>query len=292
MLENRITLDYFKRVSNYYHIYKISSSKAAELPHYHDFFQLCYVSKGEITHKQDSAEVSLVKGDAFIIPPNFTHSIISKTSSTEFYSLSFAEQLFYPGFSGSGAYKFLAALQLDALDNDHLDIRLKVTLDEPQRYTIKTLLDCLLKEFTIDISRDLSMAGSLIAAILLVLARAYFSEPKAQKQLNDINMYHDAIISCKEYIDQNYMRNITLSELTKKFTLSRSAFCLLFPQIVGLPLKQYISERRIEQALSLSVVESLSLQEIAKMVGYEDYSTFFRNFCKIVGISPTQYRNK
>jgi AraC-like DNA-binding protein len=66
---------------------------------------------------------------------------------------------------------------------------------------------------------------------------------------------------------------------------------MLFPKIVGKPLKQYISERRIKQAVCLSNEQDLSLQEIAAIVGYEDYSTFFRNFHKIVGISPIQYRN-
>jgi len=291
MLANRITLDFFQNVSNYYHVYKINKSKAAELPHYHDFFQVCYVSKGAILHRGDSNEVELVKGDAFIIPPSFSHSILSETPNSEFYSLSFMEQIFYPGFSGSGAYKFLAALQVDALDKEHLDIRLKVTLEDSLKSNIKNLLDCLLNEFPLKIPQDLSMAGSLISAILLVLARAYFAEPKTQDQLKNINIYFESIMACKEYIDKNYMRNITLLELSKEFALSRSILCLLFPKIVGVPPIQYLTEKRIEQALSLSKVESLSFQEISDMVGYEDYSTFFRNFCKIVGISPTQYRS-
>jgi len=135
------------------------------------------------------------------------------------------------------------------------------------------------------------MAGSLISAILLVLARAYFSKPEAQERLHMINAYYESIAFCKEYIDKNYMQDITLSQLCRKFALSRSVLCMLFSKIVGKPFKQYLSQKRIEQAISLLKDESLSFQEISDMVGYKDYSTFFRNFYKIVGISPKQYRS-
>jgi Uncharacterized conserved protein, contains double-stranded beta-helix domain len=71
-VNTRITLDYFPNVSNYYHIYKLNHSKVAEVPHYHDFFQVCYLSKGAIKHRGEKEEVNLIKGDSFIIPPNFS----------------------------------------------------------------------------------------------------------------------------------------------------------------------------------------------------------------------------
>ncbi len=290
-MNTRITLDYFPNVSNYYHIYKLGHSKVAELPHYHDFFQVCYLSKGAIKHRGEKEEVSLIKGDSFIIPPNFSHSLVPDSDDPEFYSLSFKEKIFYPRFSNSSAYKFLTALQLDTMENDHLDIRLKVTLDEQMQMTIESLLECLIREFPLKLPKDLAAAGSLISAILLVLARAYFSEPAAQQQLQTINIYYKAIMACKDHIDQNYMKDLCLSQMARQFGLSRSVLCMLFPKIVGKPLKQYISERRIKQAVCLSNAQDLSLQEIAAIVGYEDYSTFFRNFHKIVGISPIQYRN-
>lgn len=290
-VNTRITLDYFPNVSNYYHIYKLNHSKVAEVPHYHDFFQVCYLSKGAIKHRGEKEEVNLIKGDSFIIPPNFSHSLVPDSDDPEFYSLSFKDRIFYPRFSNSRAYKFLTALQLDTMEKDHLDIRLKVTLDEHMQMTIESLLDCLVREFPLSLPRDLATAGSLISAILLVLARAYFSEPTAQQQLQTINIYYKAIMACKDYIDQNYMKDLGLSQIARQFGVSRSVLCMLFPKIVGKPLKQYISERRIKQAVKLSDAQDLSLQEIAEIVGYEDYSTFFRNFHKIIGISPIQYRN-
>jgi AraC-like DNA-binding protein len=290
MAVREIPLDYFKNATNHYHIYKINSSTAAEELHHHDYFQLCYVTRGHILHQQEGKEVTLVKGDAFIIPPGFTHSILSRNPKSEFYSLSFQEELFYPGFVHSSAYKFLAALHLHTLAENRLDVRLRICLDEAQQQNAEMLLGCLLKEFQLNLPRDSTMAGSLIAALLILLSRAYFAEPGGQRQLQDINEYHDSILACIRYIDGNYAKALSLTGLARRFMLSRSTFALLFPQIAGMPLKQYINQKRIGHAVSLCAVDTLSCGEIAKMVGYEEFSTFYRNFVRIVGISPAQYR--
>jgi len=291
MLEKRITLDFFHDAHDNYHIYKINRSEAAELPHDHDFFQVCFVSKGAIIHKSDDREAILIKGDAFIIPPDFLHSLISKSSNSEFYSLSFTEELFHPGFSSSGSDAFKTMLRRRNHEASHPDIRLKTALDEEMQYNLTNLMDCLLWEFSSNSSKDFSMAENLISAILLILARAYYSVPAVRRELHNVkDDCYEAIMSCREYIDKNYMEDLCLSQLAKQFALSRSVLCMLFPKIVGRTLKRYLSEKRIEQAISLSKVENLSFQEISSLVGYEDYSTFFRNFQKIAGISPLQYR--
>ena len=291
MLQKRITLDFFHDAHDNYHIYKINRSEAAELPHDHDFFQVCFVSKGAIIHKSDDREAILIKGDAFIIPPDFLHCLISKSSNSEFYSLSFTEKLFRPDFSSPGADAFKSILRQRIHEANYSDIRLKTALDEATQFNLTNLMDCLLWEFSSNVSKNLSMAENLISAVLMILARAYYSVPAVRQELHNIkDDCYESIMSCREYIDKNYREDLSLSRLAKQFALSRSVLCMLFPKIVGRTLKRYLSEKRIEQAISLSKVENLSFQEISSMVGYEDYSTFFRNFQKIAGISPIQYR--
>ena len=112
-------------------------------------------------------------------------------------------------------------------------------------------------------------------------------------KFDKIESYSESIERCVEFIDQNFMQQITLSDLTKKFAMSKSTFTLLFSQITGIPFKHYLNRKRISQAQALVRLDnSLSFQEISKMVGYDDFSTFFRNFVKIAGVSPSQYKMK
>ena len=132
------------------------------------------------------------------------------------------------------------------------------------------------------------MAGSLVAAMLQILSRTYFGS-HGQKPLDQTQ---DAVRACIRYIDSNYMLDLNVEELARRFALSRSSFAALFPQMAGMPVKQYVNRRRIEQARKLCSVEGLPLREIARLVGYEDFSTFYRNFKKLTGVSPAEYRNE
>jgi AraC-like DNA-binding protein len=292
MLEKRITLDFFPDAVNYYHVYRISRSEVAEVPHSHDFFQVCYVNRGNLIHRQGRDEVLLEKGDAFIIPPNFSHSIISNDSDTVYSSLSFQEPLFQPHFCYSYAYKFLKALQLDTIEKNRIDVQLKVKLDETQHQNFEALMTCLIRESKIELGTDETMAGNLIASMLTILARGYFTQPSAQKQLASINEYHEIITACMENIDLNYMKPLTVSQLSKQFAISVSSFGFWFPEIAGITFKRYLNKKRIEHAIALTSINSLPFCEIAYLVGYKNNSTFYRNFIKIMGISPAKFREK
>ena len=82
-----ITLKYFHATAQHYHIYRIQETAVAHQPHYHNYYQVCYVVSGEIIHRQNHDAVTLRAGDAFIVPPNFTHSIQFNNKHSEMYSL-------------------------------------------------------------------------------------------------------------------------------------------------------------------------------------------------------------
>ena len=148
---------------------------------------------------------------------------------------------------------------------------------------METLLTCLLEEYSAGWDRESTTAGSLIAAILILLSRAYFSGQTGEQELEIISQTQEAIVECMHYIDANYMHDLKLDELAKRFALSRSVFVLLFSQMAGMPVKRYINQKRIEQAIALCAVPSLSVKEISVLVGYQDLSTFYRNFKKLAG---------
>ena len=52
----------------------------------------------------------------------------------------------------------------------------------------------------------------------------------------------------------------------------------------------YIARLRIQRAKELLEDETMSIQEIAEIVGYNDYFYFTKVFKKVQGISPSKYR--
>lgn len=286
-----VTLDHFGAANNHYHIYRIQSTSLDHQVHYHNYYQVCFVVSGEILHRQGNDTVSLSAGDAFIVPPGFVHSLHFNNARSEMYSLSFEESLFPPGFSQSGAYRFLAGLQTRSSAWDGNSVRLRVPLDTNHCRSISSLMDCLIRQKEDAVPPELTAAPSLVSAIVYLLAQSYFQLPQNADRVSELSSYAPGLMWCVEYIDQHYKDAISLSELSKCFGLSRSSFCAVFPQLTGMTLQKYIAHKRITEAqMLIRSHPERALAVIAAEVGYEDSSTFYRNFLRITGVSPSQYR--
>lgn len=244
-----------------------------EQPHYHDCYQILYVQAGRMLHQQ----TVLQPGDCFIVPPGYVHHTKSQGKDLRYFSLTFRPTLFSPGFVTSPASEFLDNLRM----TQH-EARLRIRLPQAERERIEQLLSLLQDECDTCSDSQSTMAGHLVAAILRILSRC-------DKPADDLPI-PDPIDACIRYIDANYMLPLTPDGLARQFALSRSALMDRFPKRTGFPVKQYLHRRRIAQAKKLLKTGSVSVREAAKLVGYEDFSTFYRNFKKHTSQSPTQYK--
>lgn len=282
-----ITLEHFGAAEEHYHIYRIHDSSLSHEDHYHDYFQVCYVVRGAFVHRQEGQEVQLGPGDAFIIPPGFRHSLHFENAYSEMYSLVFESNLFHAGFVRSNAYQFLNTLQTGRGQS----VRLRVVLDEGQRASIMSLMECLMRQKQTPCPPELSAAASLIACVVYLLAQGYYCQPQNAPELDELKSYNDTLHRCVRYIDSHYKQDISIGDLTKRFGISRSAFCAAFPQFAGMPLHRYIAQKRVvEGQLLIRAHPDRPLNEIAAEVGYEDMTTFYRNFLRVAGVAPSKYR--
>ena len=100
------------------------------------------------------------------------------------------------------------------------------------------------------------------------------------------------ILRAKSYIDKNYMRALSLTDMSDYLGINGVYFSTLFKTETGITFKEYLTGIRIEKAKSLLVNEEIKINKVAELTGYGDY----RNFCKIfrreTGSSPSEYREK
>lgn len=94
----------------------------------------------------------------------------------------------------------------------------------------------------------------------------------------------------REYIEMNYAKELTLTGLAQKYNIEKTYLSRLFKQETGKNLMPYIAEKRIDHAKELIKQGDISLTEVSYLVGYDDYSYFNKVFRKIMGISPSEYR--
>jgi AraC-like DNA-binding protein len=112
-----------------------------------------------------------------------------------------------------------------------------------------------------------------------------------------IHHYHVAIgdqvnmvTLAMDYIENNYMNDITLEDISKSIRYSQYYFSRVFKKRTGFTPYEYIIQKRINYSKHLLTNTPLSISEISANCGYENPISFNNSFKRHVGVSPKQYR--
>jgi AraC family transcriptional regulator, arabinose operon regulatory protein len=93
-----------------------------------------------------------------------------------------------------------------------------------------------------------------------------------------------------DYMDEHLHEPLRVAALAELAGLSPAHFAVLFKQQTGSSPRDYLHLLRIHRACRLLDNPSLSVKEIAALLGYQDPFHFSRTFKAFQGISPTDYR--
>ncbi len=94
----------------------------------------------------------------------------------------------------------------------------------------------------------------------------------------------------KQYIQQNYMKPVTLEQVSSLVGFNASYFSTLFKKESGSNFMDYLSEIRMNRAKELLRETGLSVAVICEQVGYNDLKNFTKSFKKNIGLNPNEYR--
>ena len=98
------------------------------------------------------------------------------------------------------------------------------------------------------------------------------------------------ILKACTIINENLSSEISLEEISKRVEISPFYFSKLFKEETGENFIEYITMARMQRAKELLQDRSLSIKEISGEAGYADPNYFSKLFKKVVGMTPTEYR--
>jgi AraC-like DNA-binding protein len=93
-----------------------------------------------------------------------------------------------------------------------------------------------------------------------------------------------------DYIDRNFMRPISLAELSDLVLLSPRYLNRIFKTEMGMTIGNYITGKRMETAKDFLEHENMKIKEIGRIVGYGNVQSFIRSFKKQYGMTPLAFR--
>ena len=100
------------------------------------------------------------------------------------------------------------------------------------------------------------------------------------------------ILSAVQYINNNYNKNINLTDVANAIHISKNYLCDIFKKEMNITFIDYVTNLRIEKAKYLLSHTDKKMYEISEEVGYNDYAYFSQIFKRHTGTTLSAYRKQ
>lgn len=247
--------------------------------HWHSEFELSYIREGSAECICGDEKFTSEKGDIIITQPNVMHSIYPRENERQVYdTLVFSSEIF--GASERDRY-FCECIR--PIISGSMRLTAHVT---PSHHYYAELSCAAENVFSCAMGNtpqlDMLMRSEILRLFWLLETEA---EPAAP---NTDSVIRPAL----EYIAEHFSESVTISRLAAAVNMSESYFMNKFREYVGLSAIEYLSHFRIEKACRALIGTKKSVMEIALECGFGNLSNFNRQFKRIAGCTPTEYRKR
>jgi len=247
----------------------------------HDFWEICYVTRGEIALFLDGKKVTVKEHELELLSPNKKHSYFSeKGNENQAFVICFDS--FSQALNAISEYVFASdSVQLVCMEKImeectttfHMNEREHLEVLETPRFGGQQALLLQMEYLLISLVRRMSVEKNSDIV--------FFS---------DENFYADLVNTIVRFLRENVSKKLTLNDICGKFSYSKSFLCKIFKEEKGVTLITYFNRLKVEEAKRMLVESSQSVTHIADSLGFREVKYFDAIFKKHTGTSPVNYR--
>ena len=253
--------------------------RAGEL-HFHNFFEIGYCYSGEGTVYMEEEQPEYTGGIISLIPANFAHAADSKGHQVCFW------EWLYIDLSGflDECYKNEPHRKQNILEQiSRMSILISIE-EYPQ-------LAAVIRGIFEENRKPRSFSKEIVNGYLYILVQELLrlNENLFQKRTR-WNMNTGKIRRALLYVDEHYSEKIKVEDLAAKCHISEPYFRKLFADCMKISPVEYLNIIRIQKACGFLQREDIPIQMLAWKVGYTSVSAFERNFKKMIGETPKQWK--
>lgn len=244
--------------------------------HYHNAYEIYYLQDGNRGYDIKDKTFKVNKGNLILINKFKRHKTFNYDNN------SFNRMLVKFKETSLGSFKN-EDYDLLSLFNKGINI---IQFDAKDRIMIENIFAKMEAEKRKDKPGKQLYLKTLLMELLIYINRYVEGKVDDQKESN----YHVKIVEIMNYIDQNYDKELTLSKLADQFSYSSSYLSSLFKKKSDYTITEYINNTRIKEAQNLLLNGKENITQVSEKVGYNNLVHFGRNFKKITGLTPSEYR--
>ena len=230
------------------------------------FCLFLYVAKGSLSVSFGAEPLILEHSDLAFLPPGRSFSCTSQGSRILLLGLS------------------------DSFVDDHLNVRplpLLISPLEPEKDYLP------LKRHILAIAsrdRDSGCDDLFVTGTVYLLLSELRSLMPENTSASGSNRYAERVRRIAEYIDLHYADNFSLTDLANAFYLTPQYLSTFFREHFSTNFKTYLTDKRLFYSLRDLRNTRIPISEIALKNGFASVSAYQKNFLKVYGCSPSEFR--
>jgi two-component system response regulator YesN len=112
------------------------------------------------------------------------------------------------------------------------------------------------------------------------------------RELEEKNNYSTLINQTLLFLDRNYQKDLTLSQVAEEIGVSYSYLSRKIKEECGLGFSDYLNQLRIKKAKEMIRSGDKNIKEIVNLVGFNNYNYFFKVFKDLEGMTPSEYEGE
>lgn len=244
--------------------------------HFHDEFEMLYVSKGEAAVTVGHKEYVLSRGSAAFIGKLEEHSIRMLSEDYTYYYLIINSRKL--------EQTVREPRLISIFRNRPAGFRHVIHMPESAQM-LDNSFRMILEECA---GREVYFDTLIHACLTQILICAYRREPKEfDYTATDINT---EIYNIEKYLEENFMYEIRISDIAEEHHISMNYLTQKFKSLTGFTIKQYLGECRLANAKYMLIHTDAPVQNIAIKCGFNDVNNFIRKFKEETGVTPHKYK--
>jgi len=122
-----------------------------------------------------------------------------------------------------------------------------------------------------------------VACLMLILHKLIYEQKHTAKNIH--------VELMKQFIMENHKKELSVAMIAKEVSLSPVYCGALFKKIENCTIAEFLAQVRINRAMTLLETGEYSISETAEECGFVDIYYFSNTFKKMVGVSPSKYKN-
>ena len=281
---NKMYLNIFTQNTNFPFFIQYGHHDDSMFLHTHaDFSELTIVLSGTAIHVVNNEKYLIKKGDVFVIGENISHGYENPHDFKICNIMYRLNELLWSDSDIRDSVGFHALFIIEPFFNKESKFKSRLQLSVSDFEIVSTKIAFMLNEYTTRPEGWKTMLYTTFMNLVVLLSRAYHISPDCSD--NVLNMALSVA-----YIGNHYQETISIEFLARQAHLSVRHFSRVFRNLYNVSPINYIIQYRIQCSYPLLKDRNLTISEVAYKSGFNDSNYFSRQFKKMTGFSPIQYR--